>query len=429
MSAPDCAEVTPGVTTEAGRQKEATVRHEPGITPLYQRILVTADNSRYSDAAVSMAATLAQHLGSSVVGLHVYAAQLHEGRFLQMEPGLPDQYQSGGELQRQRSVHESLIAKGLRLISESYLDHARESCVEEGVPFEGRLAEGRNYEEIVKEVSTGAYDLVVLGALGLGARRRSLIGSVCERVLRAVRGDVLVVRNGYQQPQGLMVAVDGSPNSYHALENGLALGVALGQPVEVVTAYDPQFHIVAFERLAKVLSQEAADLFRFKEQEQLHGEIIDKGLEKLYRGYLQKGAELAAVRGQKVQTTILTGKPFQRILDYADERRPWLLVAGRFGQHGTELSDIGSTTENLVRLAPCSVLVAGGAVDSPDVDMDTAEEKPRMPWTLEAEERLQRISAFARPIVRETVERYAQGHGCSEVTAGTMMQAREAMGW
>lgn len=410
-------------------EKEATVWHKSSTTPPYQRILVPVDNSRYSDAAVRLAATLAQHWGSSVVGLHVYAAQLHERRFLQMEPGLPDQYQSGEELQRQRSVHESLISKGLRLISESYLDHARERCQEEGVSFEGRLAEGRNYEEIIKEVGTGEYDLVVLGALGLGARRRSLIGSVCERVLRALSGDVLVARDGYQQPQGIMVAIDGSPNSCQALENGLALGSALGQPVEVVTVYDPQFHIVAFQRLAKVLSEEAASLFRFKEQEQLHAETIDKGLERLYRGYLQKGAELAAALGQEVQTTILTGKPFQRILDYVEEQRPWMLVAGRFGQHGTELSDIGSTTENLVRLAPCSVLVAGGTVDLPEVHQQITEEQPRMPWTAEAEARLRRISAFARPIVREAVEGYAQDHHLSQVTVETMVQAREAMGW
>ncbi|MBI4499224.1 MAG: universal stress protein [Chloroflexi bacterium] len=395
----------------------------------YRKILVPVDNSQHSDATVRTAARLAQGLGATVVGLHVYAAQLHERRFMQMETGLPERYQAAGELQRQRSVHESLIGKGLRIISESYLDQARTLCEEAGVAFEGQLAEGKNYVEIVNAARSGDYDLVALGALGLGARRRSVIGSVCERVLRALPGDMLVGRKGYDGAQGIMVAIDGSPNAYQALEQSLSLAEALDQPVEVVTVFDPQFHIVAFQRLAQVLSSEAAALFRFKEQEQLHAEIIDKGLERLYRGYLEQATALAAVRGREVQTTLLAGKAFQKVLDHMEERRPWLLVAGRFGQHGTELAEIGSTTENLVRLAPCNVLVVSGALEAATDGRPLAAEAPRLPWTPEAEARLERVPAFAQPIVREAVERYAQQHDLAQVTAETMTQARAALGW
>jgi len=395
---------------------------------LYQRILVAVDNSKHSDAAVKLAATLAQAQGARVVGFHVYAAQLHERRFLHMEPGLPEGY-SDSELQRQRSVHESLISKGLRLISESYLDRARALCEAFQVPYEGRLAEGKNYQEILREASSGEYDLVVLGALGLGTRRRSLLGSVCERVLRSFPGDSLVVRNGQKWAGPIMVAIDGSPNSYQALAQGLTIGAAMGQPVEVVTVFDPQFHIVAFQRLADVLSEEAASLFRFKEQEQLHAEVIDKGLERLYGSYLRQADELADLHGQKVQTTLLKGKAFQSILDHAEKRRPSLLVVGRFGQHATEGSDVGSTTENLVRLAPCSVLVANGAMEVRQGSDQISEAAAGLPWTPEAEVRFQRVSAFAQPMVREAVERYARQHNFPQVTVEVMVQARRALGW
>lgn len=399
---------------------------EASLAPPYQSILVAVDNSKYSDAAVSTAATLAQHQGATVVGLHVYAAQLHERRFLHLEAGLPDRYTTT-ELERQRSVHESLIAQGLRLISASYLDQARDRCEEAGVPFAGRLAEGKHYEEIIKAARTGAYDLVVLGALGLGARRRSLIGGVCERVLRSFRGDVLVVRDSDRPAQGIVVAIDGSASSLQALARALAVGRDLGRPVEVVTVYDPQFHIVAFQRLAQVLSAEAAALFRFKEQEQLHAEIIDKGLEKLYRSYLQQAADLAAAHGGEVQATLLSGKPFQSVLDHLEKRPPWLLVVGRFGQHAGESSDIGSTTENLVRFAPCSTLVVSGVLDLPE--RRPLATNPGLPWSPEAEARLQNVSAFAQLIVREAVERYAQLHQCPEITPEVMAQARQEIGW
>lgn len=403
------------------------MNHNSSTASPYESILVAVDNSKYSNAAVRSAVALARSMGSRVVGMHVYAAQLHERRFLSMEPGLPGDY-SDTELQRQRSVHESLIAKGLRLISESYLGRARAVCEHEDVPFEGRLAEGRNFEEIVREARKGEHDLVVLGALGLGARRRSLIGSVCERVLRAVPGDVMVARDPGKS-KGIMVAIDGSPNSYHALGKALTIGAAVEQPVEAVTAYDPQFHIVAFKRLEKVLSEEAATLFRFKEQEKLHSEIIDKGLERLYRSYLDKAEQVALAHGGNISTTLLTGKPFQRILDYVDQRGPWLLVAGRFGQHGSELADIGSTTENLVRLAPCSVMVVSGSAEAPPGTRAALEEKSSMFWTEEAEARLQPVSDFAQPIVRLAVETYAQRHGYKEVTPEVVARAREEMGW
>src|SRR6266568_1701486 len=109
---------------------------------MYEQILVPVDNSKHSDEAVSVAAGLAEALGSAVVGFHTYAARLHEDRFRQMEPGLPEPFRANEKLKGTRAVHGSLISDGLRLVSESYLDHAAEICEERRVPFERRLAEG-----------------------------------------------------------------------------------------------------------------------------------------------------------------------------------------------------------------------------------------------------------------------------------------------
>lgn len=381
----------------------------------------------HSEHAVRTAASLAAPLGSTVVGFHVYAARLHETRFIQMEPALPRGY-SDHERRRQREAHESLIAKGLRLISESYLERAHAVCAEAGVAFEGRLAEGRNYEQIIREARSTDCDLVVLGALGLGARRRSLIGSVCERVLRAAPCDVLVARNGREAAQGVVAAVDGSACAYEALAHALTIGEAFGQPVEAVAAYDPQFHVVAFRRLARVLSDEAAAVFRFKEQEQLHAEIIDQGLRRLYEGYLRQAAHLAAARGHQIRTTLLTGKPSQSLLDHLERRRPRFVVAGRFGQHATEGLDIGSTAENLARLAACSVLVVSASADVAAKPVD-AEAERQLPWTPDAVARLEPVSTFGRGVVQRAVESYAQRCGQAEVTAEIVDQAREALGW
>jgi nucleotide-binding universal stress UspA family protein len=321
-----------------------------------------------------------------------------------------------------------LISDGLRIISESYLDHAQEICQEREVLFERRVAEGRNYVEILREIGRDGYGLVALGALGLGARRRSLIGSVSERVLRRSPIDVLLARKTPPDSVGILAAVDGSPNSFKAVDTALQLGRALGQPVEVVSVFDPQFHVVAFRSIANVLSEEGAKLFRFQEQQKLHEEIIDKGLEKLYKGHLDTAAQMAERAGQPLKTTLLQGKAFQQVLDHVDHEKPLLLVAGRFGLHRTEYADMGSTSENLARLARCSVLVVDGELVPEQRQIPQPQPEPEIRWTEEAEARLENVPPFARGMARQAIEGYARQHGYAEVTEAVMAEARAKMG-
>ena len=58
------------------------------------------------------------------------------------------------------------------------------------------------------------YDLVVMGALGMGAVKDSQLGSVTERFVRRVERDTLVVRNPDALADGqgaIVVGLDGSP--------------------------------------------------------------------------------------------------------------------------------------------------------------------------------------------------------------------------
>ena len=378
---------------------------------MYTRILLPVDNSRHSDEAVVQVSALAEWAGATVVAFHAYAARLHETRFRQMEPALPAPYSSPEKLSGSRAVHGTLISDGLRIISESYLDHAEKLCRLK-VTFERRLAEGTNYVEILGEIARDGCDLVALGALGLGARRRSLIGSVSERVLRRSPIDVLLVRKRPRGSHGVIALTDGSAAATKAVDTALELGRALDEPVEIVSVFDPQFHVAAFKSISGVLAGEQAQRFRFDEQRRLHEQIIDGGLEKLYGGYLQDAASRSDPADRRVETTLLTGKPFQAILDHADEKKPALLVAGRFGRHHTEHADLGSTAENIARLASCSVLVVAG---------EAAPREDRLSWEPDAELRLEQIPAGPiRELARSRVEELARRHGLVSVTADVL---------
>lgn len=387
---------------------------------MYRKILLCVDNSSHSDHAVRQTGLLAQALGSTLVVAHVYAARLHDRRFADLEPGLPKEYQDPKRLEASRRTHDSLIGRGLGLISDSYLEAARAKL--DSVPVEGRRIEGKNYVELVRESMNG-YELAVIGARGLGLASMNgecpaeTLGSVCERFVRRARTDVLVVKDSSRIGGKILVGIDGSPDSYAALRRALKLAQAIGGCVEAVSCFDPHFHPVAFKSIAGVLSEKDANVFRFKEQEHLHDRIINRGLENLYQGYLEGARIVAQGRGQQIETRLLKGKPAYELARLARELEPTLLVVARFGLHRTDDLDIGSTAETIVRLAPGNVLVVNERSDDPP-----------LAWTKEGEERLTSVPEFMRPMVKRAIESHARSRGLTEVTGEVVTAAKASHG-
>src|ERR1700751_3478416 len=215
---------------------------------MYHEIFVPVDKSAHSDWAVDRAIELARRSEGRLTGNHVYAARLHDVRFRQLETGLPAHFQTPEEIKKQRKIHDKLIEKGLQLIADSFLDQLGKRCESAGVALTRQLPQGINYEEIVNEVNRGAgrlpgligfdpnraagydggdkvrsdvklgangrlvaededaaarlvgtsgrqYDLLAIGAHGLGRQPHSQLGGVTARVLRDGEKDVLIVRD------------------------------------------------------------------------------------------------------------------------------------------------------------------------------------------------------------------------------------------
>lgn len=432
---------------------------------MYKKIFIAVDNSRHSNFCIDLGIDLARKFDSLLVGCHVYDATLHQRRFRDMEKGLPPQYQDESVLQRQRDLHSSLINLGLKLISESYLDVFRNKCREAAVPYEGLLLEGKNYYEITKEVQGDCYDLVIMGALGLAAVNEHVIGSVCERVVRRIGIDTLVVKNGRFDGK-VVIAVDGSMPSFAGVKSAISFAKVFNLKLAAVSVFDPHYHRVAFESIANVLSKEAGQIFRFKEQETLHEEIIDKGLAKIYQGHLDRVHRMVSDAGVETDIVLMDGKPYDKILKYIQKEKPSTVILGRTGVHNTNGLDLGSTTENLLRLAPCNVLLTGGnkkaslgasadyrefrkvsgnekvtAGNTQDQSLkesnllrnitsghETSEKTHvgvQIPvWTQEAQVQTERIPSFVRDVVRKKIEEYAHGKGYREITPQVVNEAK-----
>jgi len=390
---------------------------------VYEKIYVPLDNSDHSNAAVAVAVRLARETQAKLVGSHIYAARMHDVRFKQMEYTLPEEYQHEQELERQRKIHDSLITRGLQLISDSYLDVMKAECDRAGLPMEYKSFDGKNWECLVQDITESDYDLVVMGALGMGAVKDSMIGSVTDRVVRRIRVDSLIIRDTHpfrdDASDRIVVAIDGSPQSFAGLKTALGLARCFNKRVEAVSVYDPYLHYAMFNGIVDVLSAEASKIFRFKEQEQLHEEIIDTGLAKIYESHLRVAESVARDEGVEIKTTLFDGKAFKKVLQYVRQDPPWLLVVGRIGVHSAAQMDLGSNTDNLLRLAPVSVLLSSRSFVPPiDVQAEAS-----VAWTEEAELRMEKVPAAFRAITRTAICRYAMERGHSIISSSIIDQA------
>ncbi len=406
---------------------------------MYKTIYVPVDNSDYSNQAIASAVELGRKFDSTMVGCHVYAASMHDYRFKQMEYTLPDEYLEETELDRQRKIHDSLITMGLELISESYLEPMKAVCDEADLEFEPKMMDGKHHVEIVRDIRESGYDLTVLGVMGIGRVRDTQIGSVCERVARTADKDVLIVKrlpakatatngngNGARaEADGrdtILVGVDGSPQSFGALMTAIDLAKTFGKKVEAISVYDPYLHYSVFKGVVNVLTERAAKIFRFEEQNQLHEEIIDTGLAQIYQSHLDVAETMATEVGVEVTKTLLDGKAFQKVLDHARKIDPWMLVIGRVGVHSDEgESGLGSNAENLLRSCPCDLLLTT-RLEYPELDVK-AEESIR--WTPEAEERFKRVPEQVRGIARTALYRLAVEQGHSVISSDVLDEAMD----
>jgi len=433
---------------------------------MYREVLVPVDNSPHSDLAVDRAVEICSRGEGRITATHVYAARLHDVRFRQLEIGLPAQFQEPQEIRRQRKIHDKLIEKGLQLISDSFLDEVDKKAKAAGVPLTRQLLEGINFEEIAKEANRGAgqlpsligfdpniadkydggdrtrsdvrlgddgrivaedeehdeklagqserdYDLVVIGAFGIGRQAYSRIGGVAGRAIRKIDKDVLVVRDERPIEGGsIMVCIDGSAYSYKCMRIALELAREYGCKLLVGSAFDVEYHHAVFNNIKDVLSVQASKVFKFEEQEELHNNIIDKGLLRLCKANVKRASVMASEYPDvEVETQILVGKPFQVILQWAEEEKPSLLMLARHGSHRIEGTEIGSQAEEVLRQAEVNTLLVGTTDVRPE-EIPWIEEdgEKGLEWAPEAEVRILRVPPFALGIARKAVEEFVLEH-------------------
>lgn len=402
---------------------------------LFKSIFVGVDGSYHSDLAIDAAIKLAKKFpGTKLIGGHIYATAIHRTRFAEMEPGLPDRYQSDDKLTYLRNTHEDLISNGMDLISDAYLKPLHDSVTENNIPCDLVTGEGRNYLKLVEVLKKDKADLLIFGAQGHGRIPEENLGSVVERVLTHVpNSNMLIMRQPLNlKGRPIVVGVDGSDDSYHALEIAFELAKAFDTTVRAVAVYDPFFHIGVFRKIAEVLSPKDQKKFNFTAQEAIHDEIIDKGLEKLYKEGLDRGNLIAESKKVKYESEVLLGKALSKINHYAAAYEAGLIVLGRWGRHKEHISLIGSNSIKCARLSNSNILITAPPetpLNLPNLPKaENSEDLKEIEWTPEALKVLERIPKFVRNMAKKSIENRAREKNMDKVDADLINEVAKKMG-
>ncbi len=143
--------------------------------------------------------------------------------------------------------------------------------------------------------------------------------------------------------QKIVLGVDGSAPSQKALEQAVSLGEKYGAEVIVMTVITPPAsYNVEF---SGVFISPVVDPEVFK--------IIEKKGHEL----LQAAAGVFKEKGIKHQVLLKVGVPAEELVEVASREKADIILLGSRGLSGVDRFLLGSTSERVVRHAPCSVLV------------------------------------------------------------------------
>lgn len=133
----------------------------------------------------------------------------------------------------------------------------------------------------------------------------------------------------------ILVGLDGSKGSFRALEEGLLLAALAGI----------ELHTISVEEVPRFPGT--------------IGEVVEvkEAQDSKFGAAIAQAQKLAEDRGIKLCPHILIGHEVKTIVEFVKENRYDLLILGFMGHSAVYDRIMGGTCQNLVRLAPCGVLV------------------------------------------------------------------------
>ena len=288
-------------------------------------ILCPVDFSEFSMRAYRHALSLAEHYGAKLVAQNVVEMWRHPSASFAATANLYDEY------------CQVLRGNGREQLQEFVKKHTYNEIQPELAADEGTAA-----DVILSLAQERKADLIVMGTHGLRGFDRLMLGSVTDRVMRAASCPVLAVR----EPPHDLVAAGQERHNPHRLDRILACtdfsedsGSALNYAFSAAAEYDAELTLLhVLEKLPSGAKSEEAIVEIMAQLDQLIPPERRRSL--------------------KIKTAVRFGKPYQQIIQLAEDAQIDLVAMGVRGRGGLEVAVFGSTTYRVMQLGPCPVLTA-----------------------------------------------------------------------
>lgn len=223
--------------------------------------------------------------------------------------------------------------------------HTRNLLKSRHFHYTSEMVQGDPAPLILKHAEAHHPDLVVLGSKAVG-KLGGLLGNVASDVVHGGKWPVLIARQPYNGCKRVLLATDGSEASGHTaaflnhfpLHKGASLDILhVVPPVQVTYPIEPAGMAIA------AISPE--------DEERINHDNLEHGAKILEaeKGMLPSFANIT--------THLMLGDPVEQILSFARAEQVDLLVCGSRGTGNLAGWLLGSISRDLVRRAPCSVLV------------------------------------------------------------------------
>lgn len=292
----------------------------------FKRIICATDFSDFSNRTVNYGLALAKEFDSKIYVCHVIdlSSVAIYGEF-QLDPvGLQDRIMkdAGDQL-------EELIGKQHKA-------------------WEPLITVGHAADEISRIVEEKNIDLVITATRGRSGLKRLILGSVTERLMRTLTCPLLVIHSPDKEfattddqevkVESILVGCDFSPDSGVAFEHSLSLAQEFQSELHLTHVVETSI----YQELHKTEAHVEEEI-----QQGIHNRLLQK---------LQDMVPEEARNWCKPHTSLLDGHPYEEIVNYAEAQNIDMIVLGTRGHGLVKSMLVGSTTDRVVRRAPCPVL-------------------------------------------------------------------------
>lgn len=210
--------------------------------------------------------------------------------------------------------------------------------------WEVRILEGRAAVEIPRLAAEIDADLVIVATHGRSGWKKALLGSVTDQLVHHLEAPLLTVppatplKSDDFAPSKIVLGCDFSADSMHAVSHASALAQEYQAELHLVHVLEPSIY--------RMLEKNVTDLVL----------RLEEAVRESVGGRLRELLPADVYDWSRVVTAVLSGTAHAEILRYAKEVRADLIVVGVRGHRNLSEFLVGSTTDRIIRQAPCPVL-------------------------------------------------------------------------